>query len=232
MARRAQAKVEEVAPKTLPDDFDLWDGGDAPPATLPKDFDDFDEAQAPQVRPSAPRADVAAPGKVAELPMHRMSAASPVQTTPAPAPISPPAPKLTRESSIKRGPARSNSLSIYDRTADEAPAAQPAKYVSTEELSTLVQAFHATQDEEFDEENHRKKNRMIRWIGVVVLVLAIVAVVVVLKLRKPTQQSQGVVVVQHPVVTYTPDSIPVKEKPSPAKPAQSATETNAPAPQP
>jgi flagellar basal body-associated protein FliL len=92
--------------------------------------------------------------------------------------------------------------------------------VTTEELSTLVQDYHATLDEESDVEKQRKKSRMIRWVGAIVLVLAIVAAVFVLVLHKPAAQSEGVVVVRNPVVTSTPDPTPVKEKPSPAKPAQ------------
>jgi len=68
-----------------------------------------------------------------------------------------------------------------------------------------------------------------------VLVLVIVAAVFIFALHKPAQQTQSVVVVHNPVVTLTPDATPlkpVKEKPSPAKAAQSTTETSAPAQQP
>jgi hypothetical protein len=210
MARQAQ--VEETVPTTLPDDFDFWDGGEALPATLPKDFDNFDEAQAPGNRSSAPRAAVAAPAlsKVAETPVDQM---------PAPAHAAPPAPKRTREVPIVRRPAAT-------------PAAQPAKYVTTEELSALVQEYDATLDEESDGEKQRKKKLMIRWIGGIVLVLAILAAVVFLMLQKPAERNPGVVVVRNPTVTYTPDATPFKEKPSPAKPTQPATEKSGPAPRP
>jgi hypothetical protein len=120
-------------------------------------------------------------------------------------------------------PKRSGSISLNLREDTAvAPAAreQPAKYVTTEELSSLVQDYNATLDEEFDDEAKRKKTLMIRWIGAIVLVLAIVAAVFLLNLHKSAAKSQSVVVVQHPVVTYTPDATPIKEKPSPAKPAQ------------
>jgi hypothetical protein len=218
MAR--QAKVEETVPTTLPDNFDHWDGGEVLPATLPDDFDEFDDAPAPPVSSSGPRAVVAAPppGKSAEMPARRVSVAPHVGTVPAPAQIAPPAPKQT-----KRGPTaapqQTGTISLNLRGAPAAQA-QPAEYVTTEELSTLVQDYHATLDEESDVEKQRKKSRMIRWVGAIVLVLAIVAAVFVLVLHKPAAQSEGVVVVRNPVVTSTPDPTPVKEKPSPAKPAQ------------
>jgi len=224
MARRAQ--VDEVAPKTLPDDFNFWDGGEPPPpSTLPKDFDDFDEAPPTQAKPSGPRAAAAAPGKVAEMPANRMSVPPPAPTTPAP--IAPPAPKRKQEVPIKREPAvvpkRSGSISLNlreDSAAAPAAREQSSKYVTTEELSSLVQEYNATLDDESDVEAKRKKTLMIRWIGAIVLVLAIVAGVFALMLHKPAAKSQSVVVVQNPVVTYTPDATPTKEKPSPAKPAQ------------
>jgi hypothetical protein len=120
-------------------------------------------------------------------------------------------------------PKRSGSISLNLREDTAvAPAAreQPAKYVTTEELSSLVQDYNATLDEESDGEAQRKKTLMIRWIGAIVLVLAIVAAVFLLNLHKPAAKSQSVVVVQNPVVTYSPDATPIKEKPSPAKPAQ------------
>ncbi|MGA2649880.1 MAG: hypothetical protein ABSF28_05135 [Terracidiphilus sp.] len=238
MAR--QAKLEDTVPTTLPDSFDHWDNDAVPPTTLPKDFDGFDDAPPPQVNSSAPPAVVAAPtlSKVAETPVNRMSVTPPVHTMPAPAHIATPAPKRTQELPIARGPALvpqptgSTTLNTRKVTA-AAPAAlaQPAKYVTTEELSTLVQEYHATLDEESDGEKQRKKSLMLMWIGAIVLVLAIVAAVVVLNFHKPAEKSQGVVVV-HPVVTYTPDATPFKEKPSPAKPAQHTADTSAPASQP
>jgi hypothetical protein len=154
-----------------------------------------------------------------------MSVTPPVPA--APAQIAPPARKRTEESPIKREPAavskRTGSISLNLReAAAEAPAAreQSSKYVTTEELSSLVQDYNATLDDESEIEAKRKKTLMIRWIGAVVLVLAIVAGVFALMLHKPAAKSQSVVVIQHPVVTYSPDATPTKEKPSPAKPAQ------------
>jgi hypothetical protein len=128
-------------------------------------------------------------------------------------------------------PADSNTLAIHEVTA-AAPARQSANHVTIEELSSLVQAYHATVDEESYGKKQHKKNLVIRWIVACVLVLAIVAAVVVLRPHEPAERSQGVVVVQHPIVTDTPDATPLKEKPSPSKPAQPATETSVPAPQP
>lgn len=239
MARKAQ--IEKVVPKTLPDDFNHWDDGEAPPppATLPIDFDNFDETPAPPTRSSAPRV-VAAPRSTnaSETPVHRISATPPVRTMPVPANIASPAPKRTQELPIARGPAavtqRNGSISLNLREATAAsPTAlsQPAKYVTTEELSDLVEAYNATVDEEFDVEKLRRKNLTIRWVGAIVLVLAILAAVVFLKLHKPAAQNQGVVVVRNPVVTYTPEATsskePSKEKPSPAKPAQPKSQTSA-----
>lgn len=134
-----------------------------------------------------------------------------------------------RGSAVEPQPAGSNNLTIHEVTAAAPPA--PARYVSTQELSILVQEYNAKLDEGFDGEKQRRKNLMIRWIGAIVLFLAAGSGVAVLKLHKPAVQSPGVVVVQHPLVTYTPDATPSKEKPSPAKPEQPATETTAPAPQ-
>jgi len=240
MAR--QAKLEKIAPTILPDDFDHWDEEEVPPTVLPKDFDGFDEAPAPRGRSSAPQAAVAAPTliNVPEKAARQASVTPQVHTMPAPAHIA--APKSTQEFPKMRKPAavpkRSGSISLNLReAAAEAPAAlaQPSEYVTTEELSSLVQEYDATLDEESDTEKQRKKSLMIKWIGAIVLVLAIVAAVFILTLHKPAQQSPSVVVVHNPVVTITPDATPlkpVKEKPSPAKPAQSTTATSAPAQQP
>jgi hypothetical protein len=118
--------------------------------------------------------------------------------------------------------------------AAEAPAAQaqPAKYATTEELSNLVRAYHATRDEESDGEQKRKKKLVMMWIGAGVLVLAIVVAMVALVLPKPAERKPAVVVAQHPTVTYTPNATPFQEKPSPSKRARSTRETSAPAPQP
>jgi hypothetical protein len=151
-----------------------------------------------------------------------------------------PAPRRTQETPITGRPAKpprqSGSISLNlreDAAAPPAASAQPAKYVSTEELSNLVEAYYATADDESDEEKQRKKTLRIKWVAAILLVLAILAAVVFLVLPKPAKQSQGVVVVQHPVVTYTPDATPSMEpskgKPSPAKPAQPTTEKSAPA---
>ena len=167
MAR--QAELEETLPTTLPDDFNHWDTGDAPPATLPNDFDNFDEAPTPRVRSSAPQAVVAAPapGKVPEMPVHRLSVVPPIRTMPAAPDIPPPAPKRAQEFSRMRGSAVESAVEPQPAvgatlTIHEVTAAPQAKYVSTQELSILVQEYNAKLDEGFDGEMQRRKNLMIR----------------------------------------------------------------------
>lgn len=235
-----QAKLEETAPTTLPDDFDEWDGGAAPPATLPDDFDEFDDAPTSLLKSATPPADVAPPvaSKVAEMPAPRVPVAPPIQTKPSLAHAATPALKRTQELPTMRGhvviPQPTVVVPPVLSRVAEAPVAQTqqAKYATTEELSNLVREFHATQDEESDGEQQRKKKFIMMWIGAGVLILAIAAAVVALMLHKPAEQKQALVVVHQPTVTYTPDSTPFLEKPSPSTPTQSKTETNAPAPEP
>ncbi|MGA9672756.1 MAG: TonB family protein [Terracidiphilus sp.] len=233
-----RAKLEDVVPTTLPDDFDEWDGGEAAPATLPDDFDEFDDTPAPPAGSAAPQAVVVTPAvnTPAEVPARRAPAAPPVHAMPSPAHAATPALKRTQELPIVRGPAVIPQATLVQpavsRPAHAAGAqAQPAKYATTEELSSLVRDYRATRDEESDGERQRKKKLMLMWIGAGVLVLAIVAAVVALVLHKPAEPKKAVVVVQ-PTVTYTPDATPFQEKATPSTPAQSTTEPSAPAPQP
>lgn len=235
-------------PATLPDDFDEFDNDPALPA----------RSATPPAAVVPPVASKVAEMPAHRSPI----APPPVHTMPTPAHAAPPAPKRSQEIPTMRTAAAAPQPAVaapsVSRAAEAAPAkapatqaqpaksaatqapsaraaanqAQPSKYATTEELSNLVRAYHATQDTETDDEQQRKKKMMMIWIGVGVLVLVIVGAVAALMLHKPAEQKKTVVVVQQPTVTYTPDATPFQEKPTPSTPAQQqqqSSTTSAPA---
>jgi protein TonB len=224
----SQAKLEEIVPTTLPDDFDEWDSGEQPPATLPDDFDEFDAVPASPVK-SAP---TPLANRAAEIPVYRAPAAPPARLAPALVSPAPPVLKRTQELPVLRAPQAVAASPAVSRVA-EAPASQTqsSKYATTEELSQLVRAYHATRDAEPEEEGLGKKKIMLISIGAAVLLLAILLVLYFTMFRKSSEK-KPVVVVAQPTVSYTPDAPePLQGKPNPSTPAQATPDTGAPAAQ-
>ncbi|MGA9668025.1 MAG: TonB family protein [Terracidiphilus sp.] len=242
-------------PSTLPDDFDEFDDAPAAPArsaapqavVAPPVVNKVAEMPvhrapvAPPVHtmPSPVHTPPPAAKRTQELPAMRPPAAAPQPSGAAPvvnraaeaaaAQAQPARTAATQAQSARAAttqaqPARAAAAQAQPARA-AASQAQPAKYATTEELSNLVRAYHATQDTETDDEQQRKKKMMMIWIGAGVLVLVIAAAAVFLMMRKPAEQKKPLVVVQQPQVTYASDPTPFQEKPTPSTPAQSTTGT-------
>jgi periplasmic protein TonB len=234
-----QAKLADTAPTTLPDDFDAWDGGEQPPATLPDDFDEFDSAPTPPVKSAATPVAVVPPAlNRADVPIYRSPAA------PTLVPAASPVVKRTQEIPVLRTPAAAPKKSAaaprvsvaapkasvaspaVSRVAEQ-PAKQSSKYATTEELSSLVRAYHATRDAEPEDNDLRKKKIMLISIGAGVLVLVILVVMYFTMFRKSSEK-KPVVVVQQPTVSYTPDAPTPQQqgKPNPSTPVQATPDSS------
>jgi protein TonB len=233
-----QAKLEEIVPTTLPDDFDEWDSGEQPPPTLPDDFDEFDAVPAGPVK-SAPTPVAVVPmvaNRTAEIPIYRAPAALPPRPAPALVPAATPVLKRTQELPVLRAASAATKATIatpvVSRVA-EPPASQApsSKYATTEELSSLVRAYHTAYDAEPEETGLGKKKIMLISIGAGVLVLAVLLVMYFTMFRK-SPEKKPVVVVQQPTVSYTPDEPALQQgKPNPSTLVQATPDTGAPAAQ-
>jgi len=141
--------------------------------------------------------------------------------------------KRTQELPVLRAPQAVAASPAVSRVA-EAPASQTqsSKYATTEELSQLVRAYHATRDAEPEEEGLGKKKIMLISIGAAVLLLAILLVLYFTMFRKSSEK-KPVVVVAQPTVSYTPDAPePLQQgKPNPSTLVQATPDTGAPAAQ-
>jgi protein TonB len=228
-----QAKLEEIVPTTLPDDFDEWDNGEEPPATLPDDFDEFDAVPAAPVKSAPMPVAVAAPVVVrsAEIPVYRAPAGPPARPAPSLVPPAPPVLKRTQELPVLKAQHAVGASPAVSRVA-EPPAPPSSKYATTEELSSLVRAYHATRDAEPEEDGLGKKKIMLISIAAGVLVLVILVVLYFTMFRKSSEK-KPVVVVPQPTVSYTPDAPePLQQgKPNPSTLVQATPDTGAPAAQ-
>jgi len=121
----APQTIKEIAPNTLPADFDEWDGG-APPATLPDDF--FDKLDAP---PAAPRK-IATPQTVV-APVLTKVLETPAAPRSAKVPEAPPSPKpqaAYAETRAVPAPFQSYQSSVKPEKESKGKSKLPVKWIA------------------------------------------------------------------------------------------------------
>jgi protein TonB len=177
-----QTRVEETVPTTLPDDFNEWDSG-GPPTTLPDDFEGFDSPPAPVHETAAPKA-VTLPPVVIREPDFTALRSLAARPFPSPALVAAPLPVP-----ISKKP---------DSVLSLAPAAAYAE----EEVLSPHKLYQVRPEPESIDTDKRSKTIKMVIIGAAVLVVLLLAILVPTVLRRSAAKN-SVVVVAHPVVTYS-----------------------------
>jgi TonB family protein len=192
-----QTRLEETVPSTLPDDFNEWDSG-GPPTTLPDDFEGFDSPPAPVHETAVPKSVTLPPVVIREpdFTALRSLAARPV---PSPAPVAAPFP-----------------VSISKKPESVLSLAPVAAYAQEEDFLSPHKLYQVRSEPESDDTDKRPKTIKMVIIGAVVLVVLLLAILVPIVLRRSPAKN-SVVVVAHPVVTYSEAETQADQ--SPTKPA-------------